>query len=131
MQTIQKQATADDNTVWLSVISSAPGKQGYVSGLEANTLTETRGAAPTAVILDSSGEMGRTFAAKTTPHMYIIDEAQTLVYQGAIDDNRSASAASVAGAKNYVTAALADLDAGRAVAEAETAPYGCSVKYGS
>jgi len=131
MQNIQKTATADGNTVWLSVISSAPGKQGYVTGAKANKLTAKRGAAPTAVVLDPAGEMGRSFDAKTTPHMYIIDEAQTLVYQGAIDDNRSANPASVAGAKNYVTAALDDMKAGRAVADADTSPYGCSVKYGS
>jgi len=131
MQDLQKEATADGDTVWLSVISSAPGKQGYVTGPEANGLTGTRGAAPTAVILDPSGNMGKTFAAKTTPHMYIIDEGGTLVYQGAIDDNSSSRTSTVAGAKNYVRAAMADLDAGRAVAEADTAPYGCSVKYGS
>lgn len=131
MQGLQKDTTADGDTVWLSVISSAPGQQGYVDGAGANGLTGTRGAAPTAVILDPSGNMGRTFSAKTTPHMYIIDEGGTLVYQGAIDDNRSASESTVPGAKNYVRAAMADLDAGRAVAEADTAPYGCSVKYGS
>ena len=131
MQKTQKLTTADSETVWLSIISSAPGKQGYVDGATANSLTDSRGAAPTAVVLDPAGEAGRSFDAKTTPHMFIIDEAQTLVYQGAIDDNRSANPATVEGAKNYVVAALEDLSAGRAVAEAETAPYGCSVKYGS
>ena len=131
MQDTQTMATADGDTVWLSIISSAPGKQGYKTASEANDWKTAQGAASTAVVLDPSGDMGRTFAAKTTPHMYIIDEAQTLVYQGAIDDNRSASPATVAGAKNYVKAALADMKAGNAVAEAETAPYGCSVKYGS
>ncbi len=131
MQKTQKLATAEGDTVWLTVISSAPGKQGHVTGAEANALTASRDAAPTAVVLDPSGAMGRAFDAKTTPHMYIIDAAQTLVYQGAIDDNRSASKSSVAGAKNYVSAALDDLKAGRAVADAETAPYGCSIKYGS
>ena len=130
MQKTQKMATAD-GAVWLSIVSSAPGKQGYVSGVEANELTASRNAAPTAVVLDPEGTAGRTFAAKTTPHMYIIDEAQTLVYQGAIDDNRSASPKTVAGAKNYVVAALDDLKAGNAVAESDTAPYGCSVKYKS
>lgn len=130
MQTLQADAAAND-VVWLSVISSAPGKQGYVSGEQANKLTAERGAAPAAVLLDTDGTAGRTFSAKTTPHMYVIDENQTLVYQGAIDDNRSANPATVAGAKNWVTAALADLDAGRPVAQGETAPYGCSVKYGS
>lgn len=129
MQKTQKLATADDDTVWLSIISSAPGKQGYVSGTQANELTMSRDAAPTAVVLDPSGEAGRKFSAKTTPHMFIIDEAQTLVYQGAIDDNRSARPAAVNGAKNYVTAALDDLNSGAKVAESDTAPYGCSIKY--
>ncbi|WP_409432846.1 redoxin family protein [Litorimonas sp. RW-G-Af-16] len=131
MQDTQKMATADGDTVWLSVISSAPGQQGYKTGEEANAHVAETGAAPTAVILDPSGDAGRKFSAKTTPHMFIIDEAQTLVYQGAIDDNRSASPSTVAGAKNYVKAALADMDAGQAVAKSDTAPYGCSVKYGS
>ena len=131
MQTLQKEATLDGDTVWLSIVSSAPGKQGYVSGDGANELTTSRGAAPTAVVLDPAGNMGKTFAAKTTPHMYIIDEVGTLVYQGAIDDNSSARKSTVAGAKNYVRAAISDLDAGRSVAESDTAPYGCSVKYSS
>ena len=131
MQTLQKEATLDGDTVWLSIVSSAPGKQGYVSGDGANELTTSRGAAPTAVVLDPAGNMGKTFAAKTTPHMYIIDEVGTLVYQGAIDDNSSARKSTVAGAKNYVRAAMSDLDAGRSVAVSDTAPYGCSVKYGS
>ncbi|RKQ71828.1 peroxiredoxin [Litorimonas taeanensis] len=131
MQAIQKEATADSDTVWLSVISSAPGKQGHVSGAEANNLTVTRDAAPSAVVLDPEGTMGKAFNAKTTPHMYIIDADQTLVYQGAIDDNRSAKHSTVATAKNYVKAALADMEAGRPIAESDTAPYGCSVKYKS
>jgi len=131
MQTLQKEATLDSDTVWLSIVSSAPGKQGYVSGDGANELTTSRGAAPTAVVLDPAGNMGKTFAAKTTPHMYIIDEVGTLVYQGAIDDNSSARKSTVSGAKNYVRAAMSDLDAGRSVAVSDTAPYGCSVKYGS
>ena len=131
MQTLQKEATLDGDTVWLSIVSSAPGNQGYVSGEGANELTTSRGAAPTAVVLDPAGDMGKTFAAKTTPHMYIIDEVGTLVYQGAIDDNSSARKSTVAGAKNYVRAAISDLDAGRSVAESDTAPYGCSVKYSS
>ena len=131
MQTLQKEAALDGDTVWLSIISSAPGKQGYVSGEGANELTVSRDAAPSAVVLDPAGDMGKTFAAKTTPHMYIIDEVGKLVYQGAIDDNSSARKSTVAGAKNYVRAAMSDLDAGRPVAVSDTAPYGCSVKYGS
>ena len=130
MQKTQRMAT-EDGAVWLSVISSAPGKQGYKSGEEANAWKTAQNVASTAVILDGEGKMGKAFAAKTTPHMYIIDETQTLVYQGAIDDNRSASPATVEGAKNYVVAAMEDLKAGRAVAESDTAPYGCSIKYKS
>lgn len=131
MQNLQKSATADGDTVWLTVISSAPGKQGYVSGEEANKIVEKFDAAPTAVILDPEGVKGKAFGAQTTPHMYIIDADQTLVYQGAIDDNRSANHATVKGAKNYVAAALAEVKAGQPVSVAETKAYGCSVKYKS
>lgn len=131
MQNLQKEATADGDTVWLSVISSAPGKQGYVSGDEANALTAKRQASPTAVILDPEGAAGKTFSARTTPHMYVIDANQTLVYQGAIDSNRSASPATIAGATNYVRDALTAVNSGQAVGIAETAPYGCNIKYGS
>ena len=129
MQDLQKHATADSDTVWLSVISSAEGKQGYLTGPEAINKNIERGSEPSAVVLDPKGTMGRTFSAKTTPQMFIIDESQTLVYQGAIDDNRSANPATVEGAQNYVLAALNDLDAGRAVQTDTTSPYGCSVKY--
>lgn len=128
MQAIQKDA-ADDDVVWLSVISSAPGAQGHVSAGEAQALSVDRDAAPEAVILDAAGEIGRAYGAKTTPHMYVVDASGALVYKGAIDDNRSSRASSVDGATNYVTAALDDLAAGRAVQTAQTRPYGCSVKY--
>ena len=131
MQNLQKEATADGSTVWLSVISSAPGKQGYVSADEANALTTSRDAAPSAVVLDPKGTAGKTFSARTTPHMYVINADQTLVYQGAIDSNRSASAATIPGATNYVREALTAVKSGQPVAMAETAPYGCNVKYGS
>lgn len=128
MQSLQKSAAAD-GVVWLSVISSAPGKQGYVSGEQANKLTTSRGAAPMAVVLDADGTTGRAFSAKTTPHMYVIDADQTLVYQGAIDDKRGSNPLEVLSANNYVTAALASLKAGKAIAETDTQPYGCNVKY--
>jgi len=128
MQNLQK-AAAKDDIVWLTVISSAPGKQGYVDGQGANALTETRSANPSAVVLDASGDLGRTFSAKTTPHMYIIDPSQTLVYQGAIDSKKSTNPADISGATNYVTEALTALKTGQPIAEAETKPYGCSVKY--
>lgn len=130
MQKTQAMAKAD-GAVWLSVISSAPGKQGYKTADEANTWKAEQNADVTAIVLDPEGDMGKTFSAKTTPHMYIIDESQTLVYQGAIDDNPSANPATVAGAKNYVLSAMEDLKAGKAVAVSDTSPYGCSVKYKS
>jgi hypothetical protein len=128
MQGLQT-AAADDDIVWLSVISSAPGKQGHVSAAAANDLTESRNAAPSAVILDESGEIGRAYGAKTTPHMFVIDGDQMVRYAGAIDDNRSSSVSSVEGAANYVSLALARLAASETVDPAQTSPYGCSVKY--
>lgn len=128
MQNLQR-AAAEDGVVWLSIISSAPGKQGYISGAEAEQMNKDRGATPMAVLLDATGEAGRIFSAKTTPHMYVIDENQTLVYQGAIDSNRSSSPATIAGATNYVTEALTALNMGLPIEKPETSPYGCSVKY--
>jgi hypothetical protein len=131
MQSLQKDAVANGDTVWLSVISSAPGKQGFKTGAEANAHVSETGAAPTAVIIDAAGVAGRAFSARTTPHMYVINADQTLVYQGAIDDNRSANPADALTANNYVRAALTSLEAGTPISVSETAPYGCSVKYGS
>lgn len=128
MQKLQKQATAD-GVVWLSIISSKPGKQGHVSGAQANKLTWSRNAAPTAVILDETSEIGLLYGAKTTPHMYIIDKTGQLVYMGGIDNNSSKDEADVAGAKNYVRAALDAIATGNAIEDSVTRPYGCSVKY--
>jgi peroxiredoxin len=128
MQALQQEAR-DAGYVWLSVISSAPGKQGHVSPAEADELTEGRGAAPTAVLLDVDGAMGRAYGAKTTPHMFVIDGAGTLVYMGGIDDRATTDPADVEGAENYVRLALADLGAGGPVSNPATRPYGCSVKY--
>ena len=128
MQALQKQATAD-GVVWLSIISSKPGKQGHVSGDDANKLTKSRNAAPTAVILDESSEIGLLYGAKTTPHMYIVDKTGQLVYMGGIDSNPSKDEADIAGAKNYVQVALDAMAAGKAIEDSVTRPYGCSVKY--
>ena len=130
MQDLQRDAAATD-TVWLSVISSAPGKQGHKTGDEVASWKTKHDVASAAVIIDEAGDMGQAFSARTTPHMYIIDENQTLVYQGAIDDNSSANPATVEGATNYVRQAMAELDAGEAVSVSDTQPYGCSVKYAS
>jgi peroxiredoxin len=130
MQGLQQQA-AKDGVVWLTVISSAPGMQGYLTGPQVTSWQAKEKAAPADVLLDAKGAVGRAYDAKTTPHMYIVDKTGKLVYMGGIDDKPSSDPASLKGAKNYVTAALADVKAGRAVAQPATRPYGCSVKYGS
>ncbi|MGB5834383.1 MAG: thioredoxin family protein [Thiohalocapsa sp.] len=128
MQELQRDA-AEEGYVWLSVISSAPGKQGYVSPEKADELTSLRNAAPSAVLLDADGSIGQAYAARTTPHMYVIDETGTLVYMGGIDDKPTTDPADVAGAENYVRLAMADRAAGKPVQQAVTRPYGCSIKY--
>lgn len=129
MQKLQKDTTAE-GIVWLTVISSAPGKQGYVTGDEANELTASRGAAPTAVILDSTGVIGHAYEAKTSPHMYIIGKDSTLLYMGAIDDKPDARKSSIKTATNYVRVALAEIADGKPVGKPVTRAYGCSIKYG-
>jgi len=128
MQTLQNHATAN-GIVWLSIISSKPGKQGHVSGKQANQLSQSRNAAPTAVILDVTSEIGLLYGAKTTPHMYIIDKTGQLVYMGGIDNIPSKDEDDIAGAKNYVRAALDAMAAGNTIEDNITRPYGCSVKY--
>jgi peroxiredoxin len=128
MQTLQKEEAAK-GVVWLTIISSAPGSQGYLTGDEANKLTETRGAAPTAVVLDPDGAVGHLYDARTTPHMFIVNGEGALVYMGGIDDKATTDIEDVKTAKNYVRAALDDLAAGAPVENTVTRPYGCSVKY--
>jgi AhpC/TSA family len=128
MQALQAAAT-DSGAVWLTVISSRPGEQGYVPAAEADRLTTTRKARPSAVLLDPNGRLGRLYDASTTPHMFVIDGAGMLAYMGAIDDKPTASHSSVKGARNYVREALDAIAAGQPVAVAATRPYGCSVKY--
>ena len=130
MQKLQKEWTGK-GVVWLTVISSAPGKQGYVTASEENDYLRRTNASPTAVLLDPKGDMGRLYAAKTTPHMYIIDPQGTLIYNGAIDDRPTADQSDVAGARNYVSQALQEATAGKPVSTASTTPYGCTVKYGN
>jgi peroxiredoxin len=130
MQALQKEATAQ-GVVWLSIDSSAPGQQGFVSASEAQRLTQQRGAAPTRMLLDPTGEIGHLYNARTTPHMFIIDPTGKLVYMGGIDDKPTTSKSDIPGAINYVRAALTDLASGRPVATPVTRPYGCSVKYKS
>ena len=128
MQRVQRQARAK-GAVWLSINSSASGKQGHVNGAQANSLTKSKNAAPSAVLLDASGKVGRAYNAKTTPHMYLISERGTVLYNGAIDDKPSTDVADINGAKNYVLAALAQAKKGEKISVSVTQPYGCSVKY--
>ncbi|MAN80109.1 MAG: thioredoxin family protein [Rhodospirillaceae bacterium] len=130
MQMTQKKAV-EDGVVWLSVISSAPGEQGHVSGAEADALTQSRNASPSAVLLDPTGEIGRLYNARTTPHMFIIDTKGLLTYHGAIDSIKSTAVTDIPKAQNYVLNALAQMKAGQPVKPHGTRPYGCSVKYGS
>ena len=128
MQALQAAATGS-GAIWLTVVSSRPGSQGFVGAAEADRLTASRDARPTGVVLDPTGQLGRLYGARTTPHMFIVDGAGVLAYMGAIDDRPTASHASVKGARNYVREALDAMAAGRPVALASTRPYGCSVKY--
>lgn len=128
MQKLQSELTAK-GAVWLSIISSAPGKQGFVTPEEEKTYLTAQKATPTEVLFDPEGTVGKAYGAKTTPHMYVIDDKGVLIYAGAIDDNPSSEAADAATAKNYVRAAFDEASAGKPVTTASTAPYGCSVKY--
>jgi len=127
---LQKEAVARD-VVWLQIISSAPGKDGYVDGPTAMKLNAARGAAPTAILLDPEGKVGRLYGAKTTPHIFIVNPAGQLVYAGGIDSIPSTRQEDIARAENYVRSALGALAAGEKISNASTRPYGCSVKYPS
>jgi hypothetical protein len=130
MQALQKKWTARD-VVWLTVISSAPGREGYVTGPEANQLTAERGAAPSAVLLDAKGTVGHAYGARVTPHMYVISGGGALLYAGGIDDRQSARIEDLKIARNFVDEALTELSQGRPVSVATSRAYGCSIKYGS
>ena len=128
MQRTQAAATAG-GAAWLTINSGAPGKQGHMTGAEAKAFVASAKAKPTAYLLDAEGRVGRGYAAKTTPHLYVIDARGVLRYQGGIDDKPTADRSDIAGARNHVLAALSELKAGKPVSMAETRPYGCSVKY--
>jgi peroxiredoxin len=128
MQALQREATGQ-GVVWLTLISSAKGEQGYVTAAQADDLTAGRKAAPTAVLLDEPGVVGRMYGATNTPHMYVVDKTGTLVYAGAIDDKPTTRRADVSGANNYVRAALESVGTGQPVKTPITRAYGCTVKY--
>lgn len=119
MQALQKKWT-DEDVVWISICSSAPGKQGHNSAKDANAIAREKGAHPTHVILDEEGAIGRLYDAKTTPHMFVVSPEGVLLYNGAIDDK---------GELNYVDQALTEATGGKEVSVAVTKSYGCSVKY--
>lgn len=129
MQRLQTES-ADEGVVWLSVVSSAPGEQGYFEPAAMDARTAREGGKQTAVLLDPKGTVGRAYGARTTPHMFVIDGDGAVVYNGAIDDQPSTDRATLDGARNYVADALAAVREERAPETTRTQPYGCSVKYG-
>lgn len=125
-----QKAAAEKGAVWLTIDSSAEGKAGYLDGPAANKwYIEEKGAAPTAFLIDKSGEIGKAYDAQTTPHMYVIDKEGKLAYAGAIDSKPSVDQADIKGATNYVMMAVDDLSTGKQVSIAPTKAYGCSIKY--
>jgi hypothetical protein len=128
MQKLQKEYTAK-GVVWLSIISSAPGKQGHRTGPQADVDTQDKNASPTAVLLDPAGEVGQKYGAKTTPEMFVINKEGKMIYAGAIDSIKSTDSADVAKAENHVRQALDAALADKPVPTPKTTPYGCSVKY--
>ncbi len=128
MQALQTKYTGK-GVVWYSVISSAPGKQGYSTPAEVTADIQKHTAKPTAVLLDSDGKVGTAYGAQTTPAMYVINPQGKLAYMGAIDDKNTTDIADVKTATNYVAAALDAGMAGKPIAKPSTKSYGCSVKY--
>jgi len=128
MEKLQKDWTGK-GVVWLTMLSSAPGNQGYVTADQENEYLNRNHAAPTAAILDASGTIGHLYGAKTTPHMFVIDPRGKLIYDGAIDNKPTPDASDIPSATNYVSSALEESMAGKQVSVPTSRPYGCSVKY--
>jgi peroxiredoxin len=128
MQRLQKEWTAK-GVVWFTIISSVPGTQGYMTAADENAYMVKMNASPTAAILDSAGQIGKLYSAKTTPQMIIINPQGSIIYDGAIDDRPTSDVSDIARSKNYVSAALQEATAGKPVSVSSTRPYGCSVKY--
>jgi hypothetical protein len=122
-------AAKKDGVVWLTINSSGPGKQGHMNPAQAKAAVAAQKSQSTAYLLDPSGVVGKAYQAKTTPHMYIVNKAGTLVYAGGIDDKPTPNPADINGARNHVLAALAELKAGKPVSVSTSRPYGCNVKY--
>lgn len=124
-----QEAETKGGTIWLSIVSSRKGKEGYYEPKEMNARREKEGGKQTAILYDTDGKIGKAYGAKSTPHMFVINKDGILVYKGAIDDKPSTELEDVASAKNFVKAAIDDLKAGRKVATSDTKAYGCGVKY--
>jgi peroxiredoxin len=129
MQRLQKEWTGR-GVVWFTILSSAPGKQGYLTAGEENDYLTKMQAVPTAALLDPTGQVGHLYDAKTSPHMVVINQQGVVIYNGAIDDKPTTDLQDVPGATNYVSLALEQAMAGKEVTTTTTRPYGCSVKYG-
>jgi peroxiredoxin len=128
MQALQQKNTAA-GIVWLAINSTTESHSDYMAPAKLAGWFGEQKAAPTAIVMDPKGEIGRAYGAKVTPHMYVIDPKGTLVYAGAIDDKRSANPADVKTATNHVAAALGELASGKAVTTAASTAYGCTIKY--
>jgi peroxiredoxin len=128
MQNLQK-AWTQKNVAWLAVNSTNPGHSDYQKPDVAQDYMNKVGAAATALLMDSDGKVGSAYAARNTPHMFVVDPQGKLIYAGAIDDKRSTDEEDVKTAKNYIAAALSEAMAGKAVSVSATQPYGCSIKY--
>ena len=130
MQGAQREA-AGKGVVWLAINSTTREHPDYLAPAALSDWMKSQQAAASATLMDESGQVGRAYGARTTPHMYVIDAKGTLVYAGAIDNKPSASSADITGATNHVKAALTETLAGKPVSVAQTRAYGCSVKYPS
>lgn len=128
MQNLQKKMTAK-GIVWLSFVSSGPQKEGFMTPDQANQWITKQQSAATGLILDTDGNIGRRYGAKTTPHMFIIDIAGKVAYMGAIDNKATFNPHDIVGAQNYVEDAVDALLKGQNVTIKTTQPYGCSIKF--
>ena len=128
MQSTQKEANAK-GAVWLSVNTTAKDASDYMAPAALQGWMKSKNGAPTATLMDADGKVGRAYAARTTPHMYIVDPQGKLIYAGAIDSKPTSNPADIRTATNYVTSALGEALAGKPVSRATTQAYGCSVKY--
>ncbi len=129
MQETQKEVLAKKDTVWLAINSTTTTHQDYMTPSALEAWMKARAAKTTAVLMDESGAIGKSYGAKTTPHMYILDPKGTLIYAGGIDSIRSSNVSDIAKATNYVKVAMDQTLSGKAIATPTSVPYGCSIKY--